>query len=689
MSEVPTQKELPEDWRWSTLGSVTSYIQRGKSPKYTDFSELPVVNQKCVRWNGIDREHLKYIHPEQFEKWEEKRYLNNGDLLWNSTGTGTIGRAALVTLKDGERLVADSHVTVVRSAVGIKPRYVHYWIMSPAIQNSIEAIQSGSTNQVELSKGAVESTPIPLAPIDQQKRIVAKIEELFSHIDAGIESLKKAKQLLKQYRQSVLKAAVTGELTKEWREANKDKLEPASKLLEQIENARNKWFDAEANKENSEAKRLKNKLKKHSFEKIEEELIPEEWISVSLLKVCLLVVDCHNKTAPYVGNGIPLIRTSNIRDGMINFEDKMKYVDQKTYDFWSRRCLPKPGDILFTREAPMGESAIIPDNTKVCMGQRMMLFRVIHDLVDVNYLHLALMDPLFQKRLQSFKVGVGVQHLRVGDVEKAVISLPSTEEQKEIVRVTNEKLRALTRVENDIEQQLVRTEKTKQSILVSAFTGKLVDNSEVKNTLPFLRVFEGITETDLHAGVIALAIRTHAKDEKTANTLGHVKCEKISHLVESHLGISLGRQPYKDAAGPNDYKHLHKINSRGNKAGWFEVQNISANRHKYIAKPGIEGVLEKLRAKTGDHYEKIENLVALFVPMKTQQAEIVATLYAGWNNLLLDGKTPSDEEIVYESRENWHESKLKIERDRFFRALAWMREHELVPKGLGYKVNKK
>lgn len=209
------EDKLPEGWAAATLGDIASYIQRGKSPKYTEFSELPVVNQKCVRWNGIDREHLKYIHPGQFEKWEEKRFLKEGDLLWNSTGTGTIGRAAIVHLKDKEKLVVDSHVTIVRPGECIEPKYVHYWVMSPAVQNSIEAMQSGSTNQVELSKGAVESTPIPLPPLEQQKRIVAKIEELFSHIDAGIAALKKAKQLLKQYRQSVLKAAVTGELTRD------------------------------------------------------------------------------------------------------------------------------------------------------------------------------------------------------------------------------------------------------------------------------------------------------------------------------------------------------------------------------------------------------------------------------------------------------------------------------------------
>ena len=82
--------------------------------------------------------------------------------------------------------------------------------------------------------------------------------------------------------------------------------------------------------------------------------------------------------------------------------------------------------------------------------------------------------------------------------------------------------------------------------------------------------------------------------------------------------------------------------------------------------------------------DEVEDLISLFVPMDTQQAEIVATTYAAWNNLLIAGnKNPSDDDIVTEARENWHQSKMDIDRDRFFKSLEWMREKKLTPKGLG------
>lgn len=120
--------EVPRNWALATFVDVTTYISRGKSPKYAAYSSLPVVNQKAIRWIGIQNEHLKYVHPDQIEQWASELYIQEGDLLWNSTGTGTIGRACLVSNLDLEPpKVIDSHVTVIRTNREIVyPRYLYY-----------------------------------------------------------------------------------------------------------------------------------------------------------------------------------------------------------------------------------------------------------------------------------------------------------------------------------------------------------------------------------------------------------------------------------------------------------------------------------------------------------------------------------------------------------------------------------
>ena len=116
--------EVPLTWQWTRLGMIASYIHRGKSPKYATADGSPVVSQKCVQWNGLDLRVAKRITLDSLEKYEQVRFLRDGDLLWNSTGTGTIGRVIRIMLPP-DKLVCDSHVTVVR-CLEVDSEYVPY-----------------------------------------------------------------------------------------------------------------------------------------------------------------------------------------------------------------------------------------------------------------------------------------------------------------------------------------------------------------------------------------------------------------------------------------------------------------------------------------------------------------------------------------------------------------------------------
>ena len=175
--------ELPQGWEWRRLAEVCSYIQRGKGPTYADFSSHRVVSQKCVRWYGLNLEPARFIQSESLSKYESIRFLRGGDLLWNSTGTGTIGRACLVPDKlDQSKLVADSHVTVVRALL-LNSFFLWRWIQSPLVQNGIEGAASGTTNQIELNTSTILNHLIPLPPLEEQDHIVAKIDQLMARCD--------------------------------------------------------------------------------------------------------------------------------------------------------------------------------------------------------------------------------------------------------------------------------------------------------------------------------------------------------------------------------------------------------------------------------------------------------------------------------------------------------------------------
>lgn len=146
------------------MKEICSYIQRGKSPKYVDLSEYPVILQKCIRWEGLDLKPIRYISKESLENYENIRFLQLNDILWNSTGTGTVGRASIYLKNEKyKKIVVDSHVTVVRP-LKISSKYLYFYIGSPRIQTNFEDLCDGSTNQKELSLSTVTDFLIPLPP---------------------------------------------------------------------------------------------------------------------------------------------------------------------------------------------------------------------------------------------------------------------------------------------------------------------------------------------------------------------------------------------------------------------------------------------------------------------------------------------------------------------------------------------
>ncbi|MFL7866372.1 restriction endonuclease subunit S [Vibrio cincinnatiensis] len=487
--------KLPEGWCVSKLDSIALYIQRGKSPKYIDKSDLPVINQKCVRWEGVDRTYLKYIHPEQFDKWTPERFLVDGDILWNSTGTGTIGRAALAHVVDGERLVADSHITIVRPASGIVPKYLHYWIMGHEVQNSIGAVQSGSTNQVELSKGAVQATPIPLAPTSTQMAIVSKIEELFSHIDAGVEGLKQAKAKLQQYRQSVLKDAVTGKLTEQWRAQNVDMLEPAEHLLERILDERRANWEAEQLKAFEEkGKTPKNDKWKDKYKVVDPlterdvaglPLLPEGWCYAKLGQVIDDPKYGTSKKCTYDSKGKGVLRIPNIAAGEINPED-MKYAEFTDDEIATYKL--NEGDILTIRSngsvSLVGKCAVISDkDTDFLFAGYLIRLRPVLKHIDANYLKGVLTSGFLRKQIEMLaKSSSGVNNINTGELQSLIIPVCSLQEQRLIAQDIDSKNTAINRQFEEYDRLFKQASKNKSAILKKAFSGELVENIETSES---------------------------------------------------------------------------------------------------------------------------------------------------------------------------------------------------------------
>ena len=226
--------EVPDNWAWTTLGEICLFLSRGKSQKYSDSDKTyPVFAQKCnLKEGGISLEQARFLDPSTICKWSEEYKLKTGDVLVNSTGTGTVGRTRLFHesyLKHYPFVVPDSHVSVIRTASEIKSEFVFAYISSKLIQEYLEDNLAGSTNQKELYIGVLSDLSFPLPPLAEQQRIVTEIEKWFSLIDQIEQGKDDLHSIVKQTKSKILDLAIHGELVPQ--DPND---EPAIELLKRI-----------------------------------------------------------------------------------------------------------------------------------------------------------------------------------------------------------------------------------------------------------------------------------------------------------------------------------------------------------------------------------------------------------------------------------------------------------------------
>lgn len=364
-----------------------------------------------------------------------------------------------------------------------------------AFKEELLVTRMTGTANVTLSVGRISEVPVPLidpttqAKVDELMALLDRLEAARAAREAARDRLTTAslarltapdttpevfpaharfaldalpalttrRDQVKSLRQTILNLAVRGKLV----EQNPND-EPAPDLLKRIAKERAARLDADYPNP-SEAK---TQRKKQAQQRLPEDLpeLPPGWSWATLQQCSLLVIDCKNKTAPYSASGIKLVRTTNVRDGALNSIDQ-KFVSQGTYEAWSLRAKPEPGDILITREAPMGEVCIIPEGERICLGQRMMLARLVPKTIEIRFMLYSLREPGLMERVQDKPLGMTVQHLRVGGVETLLVPLAPLAEQHRIVA----KVDALMALCDRLEAAVAATGTTRQRLLEALF----------------------------------------------------------------------------------------------------------------------------------------------------------------------------------------------------------------------------
>ncbi len=407
------KKDLPENWAQGQIKDIVT-IRNGCAFKSKDFNDeggAPVIRQTNLSSRIVNFNKPKYLPIEFLDEFKSYQ-IHKGDVLIGLSGSiGNLSRYLL----DEPALQNQRTGLLVEHAPG-SIKYVEYYLQ--LIKEQLLDAAKGVAVQ-NISSKTIENWNIPIAPPEQQKRIAAKIEELFTHIDAGIASLQAAKKLLKQYRQSVLKAAVTGELTKDWREQNN-----LSK-----ESWKYSTIGEVANVETGKTP------KRSSEEFWEKGTIP--WLTSSATSKEFTDHADQFVTQTAVDGGLKLFEPGTLLLAM--------YGEGKTRG--------QVTEITFQATCNQACAAITVDEDKVIRAfTRIRLYE--------NY-----------EQIRKAASGGNQPNLNLSKVRDISLPLPSLEEQGEIVARVGQKFIFIERLEIDLETQLLKAGKNKQSILASAFSG--------------------------------------------------------------------------------------------------------------------------------------------------------------------------------------------------------------------------
>lgn len=394
-----------------------------------------------------------------------------------------LGRACIFP-GDSREAVTVVDVCVIRGNPG---QFDHAWLMyfvnSPEFRSQIHALQSGSTRK-RISRGNLSTLRLPVPPLAEQTRIVAKLEELLSDLDAGVAELRAAQAKLAQYRQSLLKAAVEGALTADWR-AHHTPSETGAQLLTRIlAERRSRWESRQLARLQSQGKTSpkswQNKYPEPAAPDTRDLLeLPEGWVWGSAEQLCEFIT--KGTTPPKSlddGNqhDIPFLRVTNLTDrGVLDLSDRV-FVSTASHRSFLARSVVYPNDVLMNIVGPpLGQVVIVPElYSEWNINQAIAIFRAVDGLLP-SFLCSYLLSPIAQHWLKSrAKTTAGQINLTLELCRSLPVPLPPVVEQQQIVLLLDESISATANQEASISAALSQSAAQRQNLLKAAFSGQLV-----------------------------------------------------------------------------------------------------------------------------------------------------------------------------------------------------------------------
>nr|WP_315176340.1 restriction endonuclease subunit S [uncultured Flavobacterium sp.] len=432
------EKQLPKNWTTTELHEIISYVIGGDWGKDTDFTDEDYIKVLCIRGSEIKNWTRDKGSTASFRKIKKSsltsRKLELGDILLEISGGGPdqpVGRTVIIdnqalSYEPNTSKVCTNFLRLLRIEKKINSTFINHYLQFFYNSGEITKYQGGSNNLRNLKFKDYETIIIPLPPLAEQNRIVAKLDTLFTQLETIKASMAKIPVLLKEFRQQVLTQAVTGKLTEEWRKGKKI----------------------------------------------------EEWEVVELSHYCKdSFYGPRFSKDDYVDEGFPTVRTTDMSDDgkiiLSNDIPRIKIDDPKKIELYK----VNKGDLLITRTGSIGKMARYYEDEIVIPSAYLIRFR-FNDLAITDFIYYCLISPYGQKQMGLNAVAVTQPNLNAQKIKSLKIPNINIEEQQEIVS----RVESLFAKADAIEQQYLsvkeKIDTLPQALLHKAFKGELTEQLE-------------------------------------------------------------------------------------------------------------------------------------------------------------------------------------------------------------------
>lgn len=509
---------------------------------------------------------------------------------------------------------------------------------------------------VTLSIKEIAKIEIPLPSLVDQIKIVEKYKLLENNSEKIFDELSDQLDLIEQLRQAFLREAMQGKLV------NKiDTAETGQKLLAKIKAEKEKLIlEKKIKKEKELPAVAKNQI---PFE------LPHHWVWCRLGEICNY--GSSPKAEPkHLNENTWVLDLEDIERGTSRLLCKIRFNERNSL---STKSIFKKGEVLYSKLRPYLDKVIVADEDGVCTTEILPL--KIYGKINPYFLKNALKRSDFLLYVNSLTKGMKMPRLGTLDGKMALIPLPPVKEQDQIVA----KLEELMNFCDGLEKNIRESQNYNDMLLQQVLREALQPQENVKTISIESRKIENPLKTILAGHIINL--------NNTAD-FGRVKFQKLLYLTEYICKINFDSHYIKKVAGPYDDALIKNIEADFNRMRFFNVvqEKTDNKRVRYYALPGASELKNLFLENFPDDAVRINNTILKFRPLSWGECELIATLYAVWNNRIIKNE-PITDELLYSDFMQWDVQKKKYH-SVFYKWLFWMKEESIIPDGWGKYIEK-